>query len=176
MSVGDRIAELIHFKGLKKVEFAAAVNIDQSYVTKIIKGTSNASSRLLDDICREFGVRREWLENGEGEMFAQRDAAIIMQLETEYQLTPKSRELLECFLRLPLETRELVAQAISQAAKYYPAQPAKPRRDDEELTREEIHAMIDRELDEAEAAAKRGTKSSAFTFSSGLARKFGNTS
>lgn len=177
MTIGERINKIIHIKGLKKVEFASAVNIDQSYVTKIIKGTSQASSRLKNDICREFGVRLEWLETGEGEMYINHDESIIEQLSAEYKLTPLTREFIEYFLKLPPEVRELVAKAVHQAARLYPRDKV-PRgnviqiKPDDELTTEEAMEVIRQEWEDKKAAQKREiTMSSAFTGANGSSSK-----
>jgi transcriptional regulator with XRE-family HTH domain len=70
--LGGRISAVISALDLKKVEFAARLKIDQSYVTQIINGRRNPSDRLLSDICREFGVDELWLRSGIGEMFRPR--------------------------------------------------------------------------------------------------------
>lgn len=168
MTVGERIGLFISEQGLKKVEFAAAVNIDQSYVTKIIKGTSAPSERLLADISKKFGIRFEWLKTGAGEMFIQRNLSLVEQLATEFNLTEQERELITNFLSLPPDVRDMVAQAVSRAAKLYPRKP------DTELNRAEMHEMLDDELDDREAAKKEATTTwSASTPTSGSSKKFG---
>ena len=170
MTVGDRIEIILKHKNLKKVEFAAAVGIDQSYVTKIIKGTSKASPRLLDDICRTFGINREWLETGEGEMSPNHDMSIIDRLASEFELDDKSREFIENFLRLPPNVRALVAQAVEQAAKFYPRKP------DIELTPEESAEVVRQERQDQLDAQKRAIiTSSASTGLNGSSKKIGNS-
>ena len=68
-TIGGRIGMLIQKLGIKKVEFATALKIDQSYVTQLVNGRRNPSERLIDDICREYKVNENWLRTGEGEMF-----------------------------------------------------------------------------------------------------------
>ena len=51
------------------------------------------------------------------------------------------------------------------------------RKPDDEMTREEMHAQLDAEIDAKEAAAKRGiSTSSASTTTTGSTKKFGNSS
>lgn len=171
MTIGERIAVLIDEKGVKKIDFAAALNIHQSYVSKLINGESSPSERLKEDICRKFSVRREWLEHGEGEMFVRRSAAIIEQLASEYQLDGQARRLVENFLSLTPENRAMVIKAFENAVMLMTRKP------DDELTKEEVMAQVGREWEEKEAARKRGaTTSSASTGSNGLKRKIGNSS
>lgn len=66
MPINVQIDMLIKKLGIKKVEFAKRLKIDQSYVTRLIKGDNKPSERLIDDICREFGVNEVWLRTGEG--------------------------------------------------------------------------------------------------------------
>lgn len=67
-TIGERIGLIIEAKKLKKVQFAAKLHIDQSYVTQLINGRSNPSKRLMIDICEKYAIRPEWLEHGTGEM------------------------------------------------------------------------------------------------------------
>lgn len=70
-NVGGRIALVIETLGLKKVEFARAIKVDQSFISQVTAGKRNPSERTISDICREFGVREEWLRTGEGQMLAE---------------------------------------------------------------------------------------------------------
>lgn len=67
----DRLSELIDTLGIKKVNFADRIKVDQSYVTQLTSGKRNPSDRLLDAICREFSVNETWLRTGEGDMFTE---------------------------------------------------------------------------------------------------------
>lgn len=67
-TINDRISYLIDSEKLKKTQFAERVGLSQAYVSQICGGVRTPSGRTIDDICREFHVRREWLETGEGPM------------------------------------------------------------------------------------------------------------
>ena len=71
-TMGDRIAAIIEVKGIKKVQFAARINVDQSYISQLTSGKKTPSDRTISDICREFDVSEEWLRTGRGEMFIQK--------------------------------------------------------------------------------------------------------
>lgn len=68
-TIGDRIAEIIESQKIKKVQFAARINVDQSYISQLTSGKKVPSDRTIADICREFSVSEEWLRTGRGEMF-----------------------------------------------------------------------------------------------------------
>lgn len=60
-----RIKELRKANGLSQEAFAARIGITKSSVSLIESGKNNPSEQTVLLICERFGVRREWLENGE---------------------------------------------------------------------------------------------------------------
>ena len=68
LTINDRIVELIDTFGIKKIQFAEKLGISTAYVSQLCSGARTPSDRTIADICREFHVRREWLEHGEGPM------------------------------------------------------------------------------------------------------------
>lgn len=72
-TIGERIAQIIEAKKLKRVQFADELCIDQSYVTQLTTGRRNPSNRLLMSICEKYNVNETWLRTGEGEMFRPMD-------------------------------------------------------------------------------------------------------
>ena len=67
-TINDRIVELIDTFGIKKIQFAEKLGISTAYASQLCSGARTPSDRTIADICREFHVRREWLESGEGPM------------------------------------------------------------------------------------------------------------
>lgn len=63
-NIGVRIAKIIDSRNIKKIDFAAELNIAPSYVTKLIKNEGQPSERLIEDICEKMGINRNWLLNG----------------------------------------------------------------------------------------------------------------
>ncbi len=80
MELKNRIKELIKSTGLKQVEFANRIKVDPSYISKLLSDNSKTipSDRLLNDICREFGISEEWLRTGEGEMHTLTENDVIL--------------------------------------------------------------------------------------------------
>lgn len=66
--MNSRISSIVADSGLTKTAFGKKVGISQSMVSMLCNGTAKPSDRTIADICREFHVRREWLETGEGPM------------------------------------------------------------------------------------------------------------
>jgi len=71
-TIGNRIAKIIEAKGIKKVQFASQINVDQSYISQLTSGKKTPSDRTVADICREFNVSESWIRTGEGEMFVEK--------------------------------------------------------------------------------------------------------
>lgn len=67
-SINNRIVELIDSLNIKKGEFSEKIHISQAFVSQICSGVRQPSDRTISDICRVFGVRRQWLEEGVGPM------------------------------------------------------------------------------------------------------------
>lgn len=171
MTISENIKELRAHLRLTQQEFADKIGVKRNTVATYEMGRSTPSEAAITLICREFDVRREWLETGEGEMFIQRDVGILEQLAQEYHLDGKARRLVENFLSLSPENREMVIKAFENAVMLMTRKP------DDEMTREEMHAQLDAEIDAKEAAAKRGiSTSSASTTTNGSTKKFGNSS
>lgn len=69
MDIGDRIKALRKELKLTQQEFADAINIQRGAVASWEVKRTVPNTPSLSLICREFGVNREWLETGEGEMY-----------------------------------------------------------------------------------------------------------
>lgn len=69
-TIGSRIdAICAHFQ-INLAIFAKKVELSQSVVTQIRKGTNPLTPRTSQMIQLIFGVDKDWLENGKGEMFS----------------------------------------------------------------------------------------------------------
>ncbi len=70
MHTGERIkylrTELLH---LTLEELGSILGLGKSALSKLERGENNPTPQLTKSICREFGVREEWLRDGEGEPF-----------------------------------------------------------------------------------------------------------
>ena len=50
-------------------EFGEHVGVSKGAISNIENGSRNVTEQMFKSICREFGVREEWLRLGEGEPF-----------------------------------------------------------------------------------------------------------
>ena len=67
--IKDRLKELRKTLNLKMREFAEGVGVSTGLVGSWESGTNKPGDARIYRICNEYGVRREWLEKGEGDMF-----------------------------------------------------------------------------------------------------------
>jgi transcriptional regulator with XRE-family HTH domain len=72
-SINNRIAWCVKNSGLTKTDFAARINISQSFISRLVSGEKLPSDRTIADICREFNISEVWLRTGEGEPHMERD-------------------------------------------------------------------------------------------------------
>lgn len=66
--MNNRIKQVIESEKISRAEFAKRIEVSQAFVSQICSGVHNPSPRTISAICREFNIRREWLETGEGPM------------------------------------------------------------------------------------------------------------
>lgn len=197
--IGENIKKLREIRGMTQAKFAEKIGVGQSTIAMVETGKAKISRQALLSISREFGVRLEWLETGEGEMYTEQDTSLFARLEAENKLTPKGREFLEAFLRLPVTMQDLVIDAAAVLAQMFPKKELpksatdsdeltkaevyeaigivpSPTKPDSELTREERMALIGEEFDVEEASREKGaTMSSASTGTNGTSKKFGRS-
>ena len=76
--IADRLRSLRKELNLTQQQFAEALSLKQNTIASYEIGRSEPSDRTISDICRVYNVNKEWLLNGEGEMFRRvsREAAI----------------------------------------------------------------------------------------------------
>ena len=79
--MNERISYIIKSFGIKKVEFATALNLSGAMISKLCSGDGAPSDRTIADICRIFNVNEAWLRTGIGEPFIQ----LSREDETEEQ-------------------------------------------------------------------------------------------
>lgn len=65
MSIGDRVKELRSELKLTQLDFGRRIGTSGATVSTTESGKTTPDNQTILLICREFGVRREWLEFGE---------------------------------------------------------------------------------------------------------------
>ena len=75
MTENERIKEIRKEKDLTQTEFGAPIGLKRAAVSMIESGASAVSNQVRLAVCREYGVREEWLRTGEGEKFTPRQTS-----------------------------------------------------------------------------------------------------
>ena len=65
----NRIKQIRKYFGLSQAEFAQKINKSPSLISCVELGRNRFSEATIKDICSVFGVDKNWLTIGEGEMF-----------------------------------------------------------------------------------------------------------
>lgn len=121
MTIGERIKEVRKNEKLTQQEFADRLNLKRNTVGSYEVNVVVPSDRTIKDICDKFGIREEWLRNGEGEMFVQdtqseQVAAFLADLTKDDSDTFKKRfvEMLAGLSPADWELLERMAEKLTQ--------------------------------------------------------------
>lgn len=104
----DRIREVREHFGLSMEKFGSRIGIGKTSISLLESGKNNPSVQTVSLICREFGVNEHWLRTGEGEMFEQTRETVLDKLCAEYDLGAEHRAIVEGFLDLTPQDRDVV--------------------------------------------------------------------
>ncbi len=107
----DRLKKLRKALGLTQEKLGKAIGVKQSTVGTWEIGTQTPPPSAILLICKEFNVRREWLENGSGEMFAP---------ESTGDDAARARRMIgDLFNMLPDDKQDILLEAMSDWVKKY---------------------------------------------------------
>ena len=108
----DRIREVREHFGLSMEKFGSRIGIGKASISLLESGKNNPSVQTITLICREFGVNEQWLRTGEGELFEQTRASVLDRLSTEYDLSREQRSVIEAFLDLDPQERDVILKYV----------------------------------------------------------------
>lgn len=69
MTEGERVNWLRKELGLTLEKFGDKLGVTKTAISNIEKGIRGLTDQMAKSICREYGVREEWLRTGEGDPF-----------------------------------------------------------------------------------------------------------
>ena len=153
----DRLKELRKTLGLTQQEFADKIGIQRGTYAKYEIGRNEPIDAVIRLICSTFNVNEEWLRNGSGEMFVQRDPFNEVYKMVNDMLGDESsdfkRRLVTAILRLSPEQLRYARQWMIETFDL-PQPAADPVPENREPTIDEKVAAYRAEL-EAEEASKK---------------------
>lgn len=80
----NRIKQIRKEKNLTQVEFGERIGVKGNTVTNYETGLRNPTDAVILSICREFNVNEDWLRNGTGKIYKERDGSfteLLSELE-----------------------------------------------------------------------------------------------
>ena len=99
--LNERVREARNALGLSQTEFGARIGVSIDVIKNIENNRTNPSNLLLNHMCEIHHVNREWLETGEGEMFAPTtEQAETAKLIESISDSPAMRSLLATWAQL----------------------------------------------------------------------------
>ena len=75
MTTGERIRMVRKTHGMNQSEFAKEIAVSATSVCQLETGRYNISRTTKHILCQRFRINPEWLDTGEGEMYASGDTA-----------------------------------------------------------------------------------------------------
>ena len=115
-------------KGLTLKQLGDIIGISESAVSNIERGRNKPSGSTLILLCEKLGIDREWLETGEGEMFAptteQSETARMIEAISD---SPAMRSLLATWAQLSDENKAVFEQFAADYVEDYNQRVAERR-------------------------------------------------
>ena len=112
----DRIKKIRKHFGLKQSELAERIGVKAATITSYETGLRAPSDTVVISICRELGVREEWLRTGEGDMLLPvSEDDELMQALAYLQVNEKDpvRDLLIAYWKLPENEKAVIWKLIT---------------------------------------------------------------
>lgn len=121
MTINERFSMVRKDAGLSMEKFGARIMVSRNSISLIESGANNPSKQTIELVSREFNVRREWLETGEGEMYdlpLDEEAAMFARLAKKTSASAEALKLvIKCYLSLDDDGIAVLDQLIDQAIK-----------------------------------------------------------
>lgn len=106
MTISKRIKTVRESFGLTQEEFAERIELGRSHVSLLESGKRSPSDLTVSNICRVYGVNREWLVDGKGDKFGGAQTLIESVVRLLNVADDEDRKVVTAFLQLPTEKRK----------------------------------------------------------------------
>lgn len=144
---------------ISQAEFAQVIGMKQTSVSTFERNGASVSDQIVKSICMAFSVNECWLRTGEGEILKQPKTFSLDLYLKENGCTALEMEIVKAYFALDVDTRQKVFEHfrswLSVAAESPPADIDKQQetKTPQEMTNAELHAELDRQLDEEKKQA-----------------------
>lgn len=103
--MNERLKYLRKQLSLNQNEMAERMNLSRSHISSLENGAREITDRIINDICREFDIKEEWLRTGEGDMFVQSETFSLDEKAQKNNLTELEIDIMRGYMELPPATR-----------------------------------------------------------------------
>ena len=135
-------------KGLTLKQLGDIIGISESAVSNIERGRNKPSGSTLILLCEKLGIDREWLETGEGEMFAptteQAETARMIESISD---SPAMRSLLATWAQLSDHNKAVFEEYAAAYVEEY-------NRNKAERRKAELDALVESDTENEESEKK----------------------
>ncbi|MFR2554961.1 MAG: helix-turn-helix domain-containing protein [Clostridium sp.] len=118
-----RIKELRTALGLSQQKFADKIGIARGNIAAYEVGKNKPSDAVISLICKEFNVNEDWLRNGIGDMFKQRDGSFSEMLS---ELDDSDDDFIKSFVAVYMELDEDSKEVLRKTARKMAEKRKKP--------------------------------------------------
>ena len=116
----NRILKIRKDSKLNQEDFGLRLNLTKNYISLIETGNRIPSDRTISDICREFNVNEDWLRNGTGEMYKERDGSFTELLsELEESDDDFIKSLITVYMGLDEDSKSALRKIAKEMAEKY---------------------------------------------------------
>jgi hypothetical protein len=118
----ERIRKLRRILDLTQQDFADRIGMKRNTIANYETGRNDPSTSVISLICREFNVNKNWLETGEGEIFAKPDMFGLDEFIKSRGGTELELEIVKIYFELDPELRKaLLSHFKSRLSQLHPA-------------------------------------------------------
>nr|DAM70395.1 MAG TPA: helix-turn-helix domain protein [Bacteriophage sp.] len=116
----NRILKIRKDSKLNQEDFGLRLNLTKNYISLIETGNRIPSDRTISDICREFNVNEDWLKNGTGDMYKERDGSFTELLsELEESDDDFIKSLITVYMGLDEDSKSALRKIAKEMAEKY---------------------------------------------------------
>lgn len=106
-TLGKRISRIRKEADLSMEAFGEKIGITKTSVSRIERDINGPAEQTIRVICSEFGVNYDWLKHGLGPIYSNLPETLMDELQDEYNLSELDRRIVEEFIKLPENERQV---------------------------------------------------------------------
>lgn len=110
----NRIIQIRKEKKYSQEKFAEELGLSRNFINQVENGKKNFSERTIEDICKAFNVNKEWLVNGTGEPYIEKDDTLENYLG---QIAGGNDEFIKAIIMAYMPLDETSKKALHKLAK-----------------------------------------------------------